>query len=83
MPFNKHFNTLLLYTLLSLFLSPLSFPLGWNTFGHKTPIWPTGHVAMLNQRPGDGHMAAKSIEAKLEEKLPAVQPNCNITVHTV
>lgn len=38
---------------------------------------------MLNQRPGDGHMAAKSIEAEPKAKLPAVRPNSNNTVHTV
>lgn len=40
------------------------FHLHWNTSGHKIPIWSSGHVAMLNQSPGNGHMAAKSIEAK-------------------
>lgn len=28
-------------------------------------------MAMLNQRPGDGHMATKSIEAKPEAMFPA------------
>lgn len=54
------------FTVLSQCLCPLSFSLGWDTFGHKIPIWPTGHVVMLNQRPGDGHMAAKSVETQPE-----------------
>lgn len=74
-----HFNTPLLYSSNSVFLLP-SICLGWNTFGHKFPIWPSGHVAMLNQRPGHGHTAAESTDARLEAKLPAGQPSSDNNV---
>lgn len=67
--------TLLSSSALSLPLSFFSLSRGWNTLGHKTPICPTGHVATLNQKPGEGHMAAKSIVAKPEAKLFTVKPN--------
>ncbi len=54
------------FTLLPLFL----FVQGGMPLVTRLPICPAGHVAKLNQKPGDGHKAAQSPEAKPKAKSP-------------
>lgn len=74
------FLTFFLYFMLIFLFSPPLCPfLIWIPAVTRHPTWPTSHVAMENQSPGDGHMAAKfKLPQRPSRLLPKLKSHVSI-----